>query len=399
MVEPTSQTVACPRCGQRALIAAHAVEPVRCAKCRALITPGGDVGLPAGPGAGDIGNATQVCAVSPQELLAATQKATPTIPPPVAVAMKLLDPRRAGCSESERMDRLAQCCGQLTAFIEANQPLPGRQWDVGWAYAMRARVLQAVGRTEESHPDLLEAYARKADLVAHEILDLARACVLRRVDTAPALGLYKKFMPYLLEHAREQPGGENGLMEFFVRLTSETSVPNQEERSELCTQLAECRPNSSVAQFLVGLRLHMAGQQQEALAFLRRAEELMQADRTLPASWKGRIVQTLGRVQVALGRHEEARNSFERSLSHDPDQVEAYRDYVLLEVHLLRKVPPQELAHPRHHARLERARRNLEQAEKNLLKTAGAMSPEQLAAQRRKMSVAGNEIERMLGSV
>lgn len=368
-------------------------EPVKCGACGAVVMPA----LPSSDAPEDPMNATQICHVNAQELLSATQKATPTVPAPVAAALRFLNPKTSGLKEPERQAKLAESFRALSEFITLNMDLPARQWDVGWAFATRARVLLAMGRGEEMCGDLLEGYARRAELSSQEILELARACVVRKVESPPALALYKKFLPYLLEHSPEYPGGEAALWEFLVRVTSDISGPGQEERAELCSALVECRPDSSVAQFLIGLRLHLGARQQEALNFLRRSEERMQEDRSLPIAWKGRIVQTLGRVQVALGRHEEARNAFERSLSHDPSQYEAYRDYVLLEVHLLRKVAPEDLAHPRHRARLDRARRNLEAAEKNLARVSESLGAEVVASQRVKLSKAGSEIERMLG--
>jgi len=374
-------------------------DPVRCRHCGTVVQPPTvTVVHPPTEEVGDL-SATQVCTLSPQDLLSATQKATPQIPAPVAAALRLLNPKTLSLTEPERRKRLADNYRELCEYIERYRELPPRQWDVGWAYAVRARVLVALGRKDEIFGDLLEAFARKADLSPQEMLELTRACITRRIEGGAPLALYRKFLPYLLEHAGEFPGGESGVWEFLVRLAADAAGPDQAERAELCSGLLECRPDSAVSHFLVGLRLHEGRRQQEALGLLRRAEEQMQEDRTLPTSWKGRITQTLGRIQVALGRHEEARNAFERSLSHDPDQYEAYRDYVLLEVHLLLKVPVEELAHPRHRARLERARRNLDAAEKNLQRQAVALGSDTVVSQRRKLSKAGNEIERMLGGV
>ncbi len=391
----TTNAHPCPSCGQTVIVATPSPgAPVRCRACGAPFIPGA---APAPREPTDL-NATQVCGISPEELMNATQKATPQVPGPVAAALRLLNPKTLNLSDPERRKRMEQGLSDLSGFIREYLPVPARQWDVGWAYAVRARLLVGLDRGGEIHGDLLEAHGRRAELTAQEILELTRYCVAQRNESAPALGLYKKFMPYLLEHAAEFPGGEPALWEFFVRLASDVSGPNQVERAELSSGLLECRPQSSVAHFLVGLRLHLGQRHEQAMNFLRRAEERMREDVGLPAVWKGRIAQTLGRVQVALGRHEEARNSFERSLSHDPQQYEAYRDYVLLEVHVLRKVPAEELAHPRYRARLERARKNLEAAEANLTRQTATLGADLVAAQRRKLSVAGNELERMLGA-
>ena len=303
--------------------------------------------------------------------------------------------RAQACVDLERREELmaevGQALGSLAKWAEREakgKPLRGEIYAVlsrfHEARAMHSRALEA---------DLIafdEGYA----LDSERLFELGRFLAADRRNSAPTLRVFEAFvkeLPFRIDQIGEED--RERILRFLLDVSRPQSTDHQRLRWALARSMAKNLPQSAEAQYGYGCWQMERGQWKRAFWYFHQAYKLLQTLSPSARHLRSSILCAMGRCCRELGRLDGALKHYTRSLAYDPLQIEAYVQCCELSLGGSRTPTMDSIAIVRERSRLEKAKRWLTRARRNLQLLEGGPAE----AQRKRYEARLRQLAALLG--